>query len=256
MNNESSIISEKRPTVLTIAGFDPSAGAGVLADVKTFENIGLYGFAVTTSITYQNENKFGDVKWLSLKQIKNQIYPIIELHKIDFVKIGLIENFKTLCALIELLKAHNPSIKIIWDPILRASAGFNFHKKIAKKDLKYILKNIFLITPNWKEIQPLSNEKDPIIGAEKIAETCAIFLKGGHNIETPATDILFIEDSIEIFHPKHITELEKHGTGCVLSSAITGYLALGNNLHVACELAKEYTYNFLVSNNTKLGYHN
>ena len=127
-------MTNKRPKVLTIAGFDPSAGAGVLADVKTFENIGVYGFAVTTSITYQNENKFGDVKWLSIKQIKNQIYPILELHKIEFVKVGLIEDFKTLSAIIELLKAHNPTIKIIWDPILRASAGFNFHKKISKRN--------------------------------------------------------------------------------------------------------------------------
>ena len=248
-------MTNKRPKVLTIAGFDPSAGAGVLADVKTFENIGVYGFAVTTSITYQNENKFGDVKWLSIKQIKNQIYPILELHKIEFVKVGLIEDFKTLSAIIELLKAHNPTIKIIWDPILRASAGFNFHKKISKKELKYILKNIFLITPNWNEIQPLSNEKDPIIGAEKLAQYCAVYLKGGHNIETPATDILFIEDSIDIFHPTKITTLEKHGSGCVLSSAITGYLAHGNTLHHACELAKEYTYQFLISNETKLGNH-
>lgn len=249
------MMTKKKPTVLSIAGFDPSAGAGVLADVKTFENIGVYGFAVTTSITYQNENKFDGVKWLSIKQIKNQIYPIIESHTIEFVKIGLIENFKTLVSIIELLKAHNTNVKIIWDPILRASAGFDFHQKIPKKYLKYILKNIYLITPNWQEIQPLSNEKDAIIGAEKLAQHCIVYLKGGHNIETPATDILFIEDSIEVFHPKNITELEKHGTGCVLSSAIISYLAINKPLHQACDLAKEYTYKFLTSNPTKLGYH-
>ncbi len=249
------MMTKKKPTVLTIAGFDPSAGAGVLADVKTFENIGVYGFAVTTSVTYQNENKFDGVKWLSVKQIKNQLYPIIENHTIDFVKIGLIENFKTLVAVIELLKAHNAEVKIIWDPILRASAGFNFHQKIPKKYLKYILKNIYLITPNWQEIQPLSNENDAIIGAEKLAQHCHVYLKGGHNIETPATDLLFIEDSIEVFHPKNITELEKHGTGCVLSSAMISYLAMGKSLYQACELAKEYTFKFLTSNPTKLGYH-
>ena len=248
--------TKKRPTVLSIAGYDASAGAGVLADVKTFESIGIYGFAATTCITYQNENKFGDVKWLSVKQIKNQIYLILELHKIEFVKISLIENFKTLISIIELLKAHNPHIKIIWDPILRASAGFDFHKKISKKDLKYILKNCYLITPNWNEIQPLANEKDVVRGAEKLAKYCAVFLKGGHNIETPATDILFIENDIEIFHPTKITELEKHGSGCVLSSAITAYLVLGNDIKKSCLLAKEYTYNFLVSNESKLGYHN
>lgn len=255
MANRQSKNTISRPTVLSIAGFDPSAGAGVLADIKTFENLDVYGFAVCTSITYQNENKFDGVKWLSIKQIKNQIYPIIENHKIEFVKIGLIENFKTLVSVIELLKAHNSDVKIIWDPILRASAGFDFHQKIPKKYLKYILKNIFLITPNWQEIQPLSNEKDAIIGAEKLAHHCVVYLKGGHNIETPATDILLIEDSIEVFHPKQITELEKHGTGCVLSSAIAAYLASGIPLFNACEMAKEYTYSFLTSNASKLGYH-
>ena len=244
-----------KQTVLSIAGFDPIAGAGILADVKTFENIGVYGFAITTSITYQNENKFYGVKWLSIKQIKNQIYPIIENHKIDFVKIGLIENFKAVVSIIELLKTYNPTIKIIWDPILRASAGFDFHQKIPKKNLKYILKNIYLITPNWQEILPLSNEKDAIIGAEKLAQYCNVYLKGGHNIETPATDLLFIENSIEVFHPKKITALEKHGTGCVLSAAMLSFLATGKTLHQACELAKEYTYKFLISNEKKLGYH-
>ena len=248
-------MTKSRPYVLSIAGFDPSAGAGVLADVKTLEKIGVYGFAITTSITYQNEDKFDGVKWLSIKQIKNQIYPIIEKHKIEFVKIGLIEDFKTLIAIIELLKAHNDKVKIIWDPILRASAGFDFHQKIPKKYLKYVLKNIYLITPNWEEIKPLSNEQDAITGAEKIAQYCSVYLKGGHNVETPATDILFVEDSLEIFHPKHITDLHKHGSGCVLSSAITGYLALGNTLYQSCELAKEYTYKFLISNESKLGYH-
>ena len=248
-------MTKLKPYVLSIAGFDPSGGAGILADVKTFENTGVYGFAVTTGITYQNENKFDGVKWLTVKQIKNQIYPIIENHKIEFVKIGLIENFKTLVSIIELLKAHNSKIKIIWDPVLRATAGYDFHRKIPGKYLKYILKNIYLITPNWQEIQPLSNEKDAIIGAEKLAKYCHVYLKGGHNIETPATDLLFIEDSIEVYHPAKITELEKHGTGCVLSSAITAYLASGKNLFQSCELAKEYTYRFLISNNRKLGYH-
>lgn len=248
-------MNKKIPSVLSIAGFDPSAGAGILADIKTFENIGVYGFAATTCVTFQNEDKFEGVKWISIKQIKQQLYPILQKHKIEYVKIGLVENFDTLIAIIELLKIYNNDIKIIWDPILRASAGFDFHKKIPKKQLKYILKNIWLITPNWQEIQPLSKEDDIIIGAEKIAQHCMVYLKGGHNTETPATDMLFIEDHLEIFHPETITELEKHGTGCVYSSALTAYLALGIELTTACELAKKYTYTFLISNKTKLGYH-
>lgn len=248
-------MKNKRPYVLSIAGYDASAGAGVLADVKTFESIGVYGLAVTTCITYQNDHTFDGIHWLPKKKIKNQLYPLLDTYKIEYVKIGLIENLEILNELIQLLLTYNAAIKIIWDPILKASAGFDFHKKISKKLVKHVFESIELVTPNWNEVELLSNEKDVIVGAEKIAKTCKVYLKGGHNIETPATDMLFIEDSLDIFHPARITELQKHGTGCVLSSAITAYLALGNSLHTSCELAKEYTYRFLISNETNLGYH-
>lgn len=248
-------MTKRRPYVLSIAGYDASAGAGVLADVKTFESIGVYGVAVTTCITYQNDNKFAGVHWLSKKKIKNQLYPILEAYKIEYVKIGLIENMVVLSEVIELLLSYNNKIKIIWDPILNASAGFDFHKKMSKKLVKHIFESITMVTPNWNEVELLSNEKDVIIGAEKIAQICNVYLKGGHNIETPATDMLWINKKLDILHPKAITELSKHGTGCVLSSAITAYLALGNSMHKSCELAKEYTYQFLISNKTNLGYH-
>ena len=246
---------KKRPYVLSIAGYDACAGAGVLADVKTFENIGVYGLAVSTCITYQNDTKFEGVHWLSKKKIKQQLYPILDAYTIDYVKIGLIENLIVLGDVIQLLLSYNPIIKIIWDPILRASAGFDFHKKLPKKISKHIFSAIDWITPNWNEISLLSSEKDAIVGAEKLAIFCNVYLKGGHNIETPATDMVWINKKLDILHPKEITALSKHGTGCVLSSALTAYLALGNTAHKSCELSKEYTYQFLISNNSNLGYH-
>ncbi|MFN8237252.1 MAG: hydroxymethylpyrimidine/phosphomethylpyrimidine kinase [Chitinophagales bacterium] len=248
-------MNKQRPYVLSIAGYDPSGGAGVLADVKTSEQIGVYGFAVTTCITYQNDHIFQGVHWLSVKKIKKQLYPILESYKIKYVKIGLIENLIVLNEIIELLVAYNPGIVIVWDPILRASAGFDFHKKLSKKRLQYIFEKVTLVTPNWKEIQALSGEKDEVKGAEKIAAYCDVYLKGGHNIETPATDMLWIGKRLDILHPSEISELEKHGTGCVLSAAIIAYLALGNSMHNACKMAKDYTYQFIMSNPTNLGYH-
>lgn len=247
--------NKNRPYVLSIAGYDASAGAGVLADVKTMENIGVYGLAVTTCITYQNDHKFDGVHWLSEKKIKNQLYPILEAYKIEYAKIGLIENMETLGSIVELLHSYNPSIKIIWDPILRASAGFDFHKKIPKKLIQHILSELQFITPNWNEVKLLSQEKDVVVGAEKLAQKCNVYLKGGHNIETPATDLIWIQQKLDILHPTAITELSKHGTGCVLSSALAAYLALGNPIHKACALAKAYTYQFLISNKSNLGYH-
>ena len=125
-------MKKNRPYVLSIAGYDPCGGAGVLADIKTFETIGVYGLAVTTGITYQNDHKFAGVHWLSKKKIKNQLYPLLEAYKVEYVKIGLIESLEVQSEVIELLLGYNNDIKIIWDPILKASAGFSFHKKISK----------------------------------------------------------------------------------------------------------------------------
>lgn len=246
---------KQRPYILSIAGFDPSGGAGVLADVKTSESIGVYGLAVTTCITYQNDTEFDGVHWLSKKKIKKQLYPVLKAYKIQYVKIGLIENLETLSEIIELLLSYNKQIKIIWDPILRASAGFDFHKKIDEKLVTHIFESIQFVTPNWHEVRLLANEKDVVIGAEKIAQKCNVYLKGGHNIETPATDMIWLNKKLDILHPESVTELTKHGTGCVLSSALAAYLALGHPLHKACELAKAYTFKFLISNETNVGYH-
>lgn len=248
-------MTKSRPYVLSIAGYDPCGGAGVLADIKTFENIGVCGLAVTTCITYQNDNKFEGVHWLSKKKIKNQLYPLLDAYKIQYVKIGLIENLEVLSEVMELLLSYNNEIKIIWDPILKASAGFKFHKKLSQKYLQHIFESIEWITPNWEEVTALTGEKDAVSAAEEMAAFCNVYLKGGHSIETPATDMIWINRKLDILHPKEISELEKHGTGCVLSSAITAYLALGNPMHKSCELAKEYTCRFLVSNTSNLGCH-
>lgn len=248
-------MNTNKPFVLSIAGYDPSGGAGVLADIKSFEQLGVYGLAVATSITYQNDKKFFGVHWLSYSKIKKQLEPLLKAYTIQIVKIGLIENIQVLKKVIKLLKKYNSEIVIIWDPILKASAGFDFHKDISQKLLKTIFISVSMITPNWKEIRPLSGEKDEIKGAEKIATCCNIYLKGGHNIETPATDMIWIDKQLDILHPEGVTDLEKHGTGCVLSSAIAAHLARGETLYNSCLKAKSYTYQFLISNRTNLGYH-
>lgn len=246
---------KKRPIVLSIAGFDPSAGAGILADIKTMENIGVYGMGANTSITYQTENKFIGVKWLESKEIIAQLSPIFNQYKIDYIKIGLIKDLDVLLKVLKFINKKNKSAFIIWDPIIRASAGFKIHNKIDSKLLEKCLKYVNIIIPNWKEVSILAGKKDAIKAAEKLAKNNIVFLKGGHSIETPATDILFIGNKIEILHPEVITELEKHGTGCVISSAIVAYLALGYNLNESCIKAKKYTLQFLMSNESNLGYH-
>ena len=148
------------------------------------------------------------------------------------------------------------SCKIIWDPILKASAGFEIHKNLDKEKLLSILKNIFLLTPNTQEINSFTGSNDPMKSAEQLSTHCNILLKGGHSEKKKGYDYLFTsEGKVYPFRPKKISENSKHGSGCVLSSAITANLALGNNLQRSCLKAKDYATKFLTSNKTLLGYH-
>ena len=244
-----------RPYVLSIAGFDPSGGAGVLADIKTFEANKVMGLGVCTSITIQNESEFDSLTWVSVEEIKKQIHILTKKYAISFVKIGLIESFDVLVEIIECLKAENSLIKIIWDPILKASAGFDFHRHIETKLLNQILNEIYLITPNLPEAQILFQDIHIKKYLTENHLNTHVLLKGGHSNDDFATDILFSQlQTIEIVSPK-LPYTAKHGSGCVLSSAITAHLAKGETLENACRNAKKYIKKYLQSTDTLLGIH-
>ena len=254
--NKPQTTNPKRPYVLSIAGFDPSGGAGVLADVKTFEANKVYGFGVMSALTFQNDSEFEKVEWIPLEKIMEQISVLQKRFQFDYIKIGLIENLEVLNQLILNLKSNISNPKIIWDPILKATAGFDFHNEINKKLLEEICKNIFLITPNMEEIRILMNENDELKAAQDLSSFCNVFLKGGHNENDLGRDFLFTTEGKEFsFRAKQKVEVGKHGSGCVLSSAIIANLARGYKLHRACLRAKQYTAEFLNSNKNLLGYH-
>jgi hydroxymethylpyrimidine/phosphomethylpyrimidine kinase len=244
-----------RPFVLSIAGFDPSAGAGVLADIKTFEACGIYGTGAISALTYQNDINFERVEWMSLSQILGQTQILAKRFKFEFIKIGLIEHPGILLKLLIALRKEMPSVKFIWDPILKASAGFSFHEKFSEELLEKICRELYLITPNYPEACQLGISSNAETNAESISKFCNVYLKGGHNIENPGKDILFHEGARTEFIPEHSDIHSKHGSGCVLSSAITASLAKGLDLPSACRNAKEYTASFLASTDTLLGYH-
>ncbi len=247
-----------RSYTLSIAGFDPCSGAGITADIKTFEQHKTQGLGVTTAITYQNEKKIVGVDWLEQKQIEQQIDVLLENQKLEFVKIGLIKDLDTLTQIIKLLKKHNNSIKIIWDPILKASAGFNFHENLQNKQLFSLLQHIYLLTPNIPECEKLFNtiEIKLLQNLQKEKKLCNILLKGGHSNNNKVTDILIEPTKITNFDGKRHNNYDKHGTGCVLSSAICANLSNKFNLELSIIKAKKYVSNFIISNNSLLGYHN
>jgi len=247
-------MTKTRPYVLSIVGFDPSGGAGVLADIKTFEQHKVQGMSVVTGLTFQNDSEFDGVKWIETNEIIKQIEVLTRKFKFQFVKVGMLESLESLEKIISGIQ--NPESRIVWDPIIRASAGFEIHKFIDKKKVIDICKSIFLITPNTDEIKILSGESDEMKGAKELSKYCNVFLKGGHSEKQKGKDYLFTtEGKVFPFRAKHISENRKHGSGCVLSSAITASLANGLSLQRSCLKGKDYVTKFLTSNKTLLGYH-
>jgi hydroxymethylpyrimidine/phosphomethylpyrimidine kinase len=243
-----------RPYVLSIAGFDPSAGAGVLSDVKTMEANKVYGLGVVSGNTFQDEDSFHRVDWISLDHILEQVSLLTKKYRIGFAKIGLIENIEVLHSLADELCRHIPVL--VWDPILQSSSGFSFHDYFENEKLHSILKKIHLLTPNTEEAKKLSGQHDADEAGRELSLFCNVYLKGGHRDTEVGKDILFLKGGKQFtFRPPTGSIYPKHGSGCVLSSAITANLARGYTLQRACLRGKQYTAHFLSSSKSLLGYH-
>lgn len=244
-----------RPYVLSIAGFDPSGGAGILADCKTFEQLGVYGFGVCSACTVQTDSEFLHVRWMNTDQILEQLRPLTRKFVISACKIGIIGSADSLIEIIRFLKEHNPAIRIVWDPVLKASAGYEFHAENGFHSIEAILAGIELVTPNYDELQRLQTITTEVLVHEERATFCALLLKGGHRPDALGTDTLY-EQSGHTIIPAGVDKVfPKHGSGCVLSAAITAQLSLGATLKDACRRAKQYVETFLNSNHSLLGYH-
>ncbi len=243
--------------MLSIAGFDPCGGAGLLADIKVMEQLQCYGLGVQTSNTIQNEREVRSCYWTPKEVIKEQIAVLFDQYPIDYVKIGIIENENRLVEVINYLKKRNSAVHIILDPILNASSGFEFQRDDAQQRLfmTEILTNISLITPNQEELLRLFRRaKEETIAL--ISDKTHLFLKGGHSREEKGVDYLYTKEKKKYkFTPMTVKSYEKHGSGCVLSAALTAYLAKGETLPEACQKAKEYIEDFLNSNKSLLGHH-
>lgn len=243
--------------ILTIAGLDPSSGAGITSDIKTFEAHGLYGLSVCTAVTVQNDITFKDCVWVDKEIIITQIETLFERFSISVVKIGIIKSWNVLLDVILTLKKLNTEIKIVLDPILKASAGFNFHKDENLKTFENIISSCAIITPNYNEIQELFSNKDIEETIEFISERTNIYLKGGHREDKKGWDEVYYSKIVKMnIPPIAETVFEKHGSGCVLSSALAANLALEFSLEDTCKNTKWYTEQFLNSNESLLGTHN
>jgi hydroxymethylpyrimidine/phosphomethylpyrimidine kinase len=247
---------DKQQFILTIAGFDPSNGAGLTSDLKTFQAHGLYGLSVCTTVTVQNDIDFKSSHWVKPSLILEQIEALFERFEIQVVKIGIIENWKTLSEIIKRLKELNATVKVILDPVLKASAGYDFHSEDELSVLDSILDSIFIITPNFEEIKQLYPEKTLEDTIEYISNKTNLYLKGGHRTELVGLDQLYYDKIVQLnIEPKGEGISPKHGSGCVLSSSLASNIKLGYPIEEAAVLSKRYTEQFLTSNNGLLGNH-
>lgn len=246
---------QKRPYVLSIAGFDPTGGAGVLSDIKTFEAYKTIGLGISTAITYQTEANFLGVDWLGAHQVNQQLEPLLQKYKLDVVKIGLIENLECLSFLVDKLKHYSPEIKIIWDPILQSSTGFSFHDNLNRTIFESLAARLFMITPNLVEINQLYPELSPLEAADHLSGYCKVYLKGGHDQKNTGRDYLISQGKTTPYKAKKVSPYPKHGTGCILSAAFAAGITKTYPLHKAILKGKQYVTNVLMSNKTGLGYH-
>ena len=245
-----------RPIALSIAGFDPCGGAGLLADIKTFEQHKVYGFAVNTAQTLQTENHFISIKWEAENDILTALETLLNQYDVTTVKIGIIENISQLKNIVSFIHQKKAAIKIVVDTVIKSSSGFVFwNEQINEKILMGMLSEVFLITPNYNEVLQLMPSANAKEAAQRISAHCNVLLKGGHNNEEKGVDYLYTKNSVAKLDSVNSDVFAKHGSGCVLSAAITANLALGFDLQIACIKAKKYIEQFLSSNKTLLGYH-
>ena len=245
-----------RPFVLSIAGFDPSGGAGVLADIKTFEQHQVYGLAIITGNTLQTEHSFQSIQWTELSFILESITVLFQNYAIKAVKIGIVPSLDYLKTVVETIRKLSKEVKIIWDTVLKSTSAFEFTSIENQSLLWDILKKVEVITPNYEEI----NRLYPVLEAPErlamaLSKYCAVLLKGGHRFSQKGFDYLYRDGKETLLAPQVGEVTPKHGSGCVLSSSITAHIALGKDLQTACLQAKRYIETYLQSNSTLLGYH-
>ena len=260
----------EQPAVLTIAGFDPSGGAGIITDVKTFQAFGCRPLAGITSLTFQNsQGVFGAIHQ-SAESLRSQVLPLIEEFRIAAVKIGMLPNVEIVLAVARLVREMNLPAPVV-DPVLRSSSG---DELMAEAAIEVMLSELMplarVITPNIPEAETLTglkttNEDEMCEASRKLREmgARAVLIKGGHlnqrsevrgqksvdlvehvhpvnDIKRQSIDVLDDQGQITVFRGEWIDSPPVRGTGCMLSSAIAALIAQRMTLEESVGGAKEF----------------
>lgn len=247
-NNHGNHTNNHPPILLSIAGFDPSCGAGVAADLKTFAAHNCYGIAAVTALTVQSTQGVKAVHPISPNVLREQLDALAADMNIAAVKIGMLANKANVAAVVEFLEK-NRFAHVVLDPVISPSAGHaelldSGGVKFLREDL---IRRATVVTPNMSEASLLSGvEVKDLAGmktaAQKIAEmgAKAVIVTGGH-LEKPL-DLLYENGELNSFGGDHAKSENTHGSGCTFASAVAAQLALGQQLREAVILAKAYVF--------------
>lgn len=233
-------------TALTIAGTDPSGGAGIQADIKTMTAHRVYAMSVITAVVAQNTTGVTGITEMTPEFLAEQLDDVFTDIFPDAVKIGMVSSSALIRVIAEKLTQYHAK-KIVLDPVMVATAGSKLISDEAISTLKETLIPLAdLITPNIPEMEVLSGmtirtDKDMERAAKLVGDTyhCAVLCKGGHQLND-ANDLLYADGVNRWFYGKRIETTNTHGTGCTLSSAIASNLAKGCDMEEAVRRAKVY----------------
>jgi len=238
--------------ILSIGGSDPSSGAGIQSDVKTFSNLDAYGLTVVTTITSQNTRKVTSIEPVSIKSLNAQLDSILSDFHIDAIKIGMVYNSQIIKAVRS--KIGKLKIPIVVDPIIKSTTGGVLLKKNALHDYKkMIIPLADIITPNKYEAKVLSGISNIIKSAKKIQSMGAkcVIITGATVSNNQISDFILEENREYIISGKKIP-ITNHGSGCNYSASIAVSLAKGIRIHSAVKIAKDYVYQS-IKNSIEIG---
>jgi len=235
------------PTVLTVAGSDSGAGAGIQADLKTFAALGVYGTSAITAITAQNTLGVTAVQEVPPGMVAAQIDAVVADIRPDAVKTGMLASASIIEVVAAKVREHGlPNLVV--DPVMVAKSG----DRLLREDAVAVLRDLLLplcavVTPNLPEAEVLvgrsiGSDEDARRAAEEIVGlgAGAVVVKGGHRGTPEAVDILYDGNAFREYSAPRVDTTSTHGTGCTFASAIAAYLARGEPLAEAVGQAKEY----------------
>ena len=234
--------------VLTIAGSDPSGGAGIQADLKAFAANGVYGMAALTALTAQNTQGVSGVKLVPVPFVKAQIDSVFADVRVDAVKIGMIATAQIALAVADALSGHADT-PIVLDPVMVAKGGASLLQEDAIEALRTALVPLAtVLTPNLPEAarllgQPEAGTRDEMVAQSRALADLgpqAVVIKGGHLAGNDSPDVLWDGQKVHWFEGLRRNTKNTHGTGCTLSSAIAAQIGQGLEPHAAVEKAKQY----------------